>query len=256
MKVEKVYNLCFSPTGGTEKVLELVSKPFGKSEDIDLSVFKADYSRFHFEKDDICILAVPSYGGRVPQPVIDNLSQISADGTPVVLVAVYGNRAYDDTLLELKYAAEDVGFICVGAVTAVAEHSLARQYGAGRPDEEDAAELISFGERIKEKLKKTESPESIPVPGNTPYQEFDGVPVKPRGSLKCTKCGNCVRRCPVGAIPLKDPRITKKSKCISCMRCVEVCPVQARSINSVLTAMIGKKLRKNCKTRKENEVFL
>lgn len=42
-------------------------------------------------------------------------------------------------------------------------------------------------------------------------------------SEDCTRCGACIRACPMGAIP-EDPRETRHRECIACLRCVRVCP--------------------------------
>lgn len=255
MIIKKVYNMYFSPTGGTERAVDLVSSAWAESEDIDLSVFGADYSRYHFSPDELCIIGVPSYGGRVPAPALEHLARMKGDNTPAVLVAAYGNRAYDDTFLELKDTAEAAGFICIAAVAAVAEHSIARRYGAGRPDQTDEKVLKGFAEQIKERLRESEHPQSIAVPGNRPYRQFGGVPMKPKASAKCVGCGACARRCPAGAIPVQNPRLTDKERCISCMRCIQVCPVGARKCNPILTAVAANKLKKVCTERKENELI-
>ena len=101
----KIYNIYFSPTGGTKKVTDILCSVWEEEkQEIDLAVFGADYKRYTFEKEDICIVGVPSYGGRVPKAALDALGQMNGRGARAVLAAVYGNRAYDDTLLELREA--------------------------------------------------------------------------------------------------------------------------------------------------------
>ena len=253
--IKKVYNLYFSPTGGTEKAVDLVGSAWEQSEDIDLSVFGADYSRYRFSADELCIIGVPAFGGRVPAEALANLAQMKGEDTPAVLVVAYGNRAYDDTFLELKDAAEAAGFVCIAAVAAVTEHSIAHRYGMGRPDRADEEELKGFSEQIKKRLQDLTGPQSIDVSGSRPYRAYGGVPLKPKASGKCVGCGTCARRCPAGAIPVDNPRLTNKVKCISCMRCIQVCPVHARSCSPLKIALISKKLKKVCDIRKDNELI-
>ena len=47
-------------------------------------------------------------------------------------------------------------------------------------------------------------------------------------SEACTHCQKCVRECPVGAIPEKDPATYRQPDCISCLRCLD-CPPRAVS---------------------------
>ena len=39
--------------------------------------------KVNFEKEDLCLVAVPSYGGRIPSSVTDMFCNVKADGTKV-----------------------------------------------------------------------------------------------------------------------------------------------------------------------------
>ena len=89
-----IYSILFSPTGGTKKVADCLAAGFGSEvREIDLTNPAADFSSFSFTADDICVVAVPSFGGRVPVPAISRLANMSGNGAKAVLAAVYGNRA-------------------------------------------------------------------------------------------------------------------------------------------------------------------
>ena len=144
-----VYTMCFSPTGGTEKIAEVLTEAWGMPvTKIDLSNAETDYSSLRLEKEDIAIIAVPSYGGRVPSLAAQRISDIHGNHTPCVIVCVYGNRAYEDTLVELNDVAEKSGFKVIAAIAAIAEHSIMHQYAAGRPDTKDRSELSSLQKRF------------------------------------------------------------------------------------------------------------
>lgn len=251
-----VYDIVFSPTGGTKKVTDLFTDAFcGQSTHIDLSDCNRDFSALSFHKEDICIVSVPSYGGRVPATAVSRLAQLKGNGARAVLIVVYGNRAYDDTFAELQDTLEAAGFSCMAAVAAVAEHSIMRQYATGRPDAEDGKELAAFAAAIRSKI---DSPASCPLtlPGNRPYREYGGVPMKPAAGKSCSLCGLCADQCPTGAIDRANPAKTDPALCISCMRCMAICPQKARSVNKALLAAASMKLKKACSSRKENELFL
>lgn len=246
------YNIYFSPTGSTQKVTTFVSKQFEKYTDIDISVFQSNY-HLQFESDDLCIIGVPSFGGRVPNVAIERIKMMKGHQTPAIIIATYGNRAYEDTLLELKNVVTDNGFICVGAMGVVCEHSIMHEFGQGRPDDRDLDEIAEFVSELKERL--TLSFEEIKVPGNMPYREYNGIPLKPMATKKCTECGLCAKLCPIGAISIEHPRETNKDICISCMRCVKVCPQQARKCNALMIAVSTKKLKNVCEVAKKNDFF-
>lgn len=251
-----IYTISFSPTGGTKKVADHLAKNLGpEAREIDLTNAAADFTRLSFCRDDVCVAAVPSFGGRVPAPAASRLADITGNGARAILAVVYGNRAYEDTLLELKDILVSAGFRCVAAVAAVAEHSIMRQFASGRPDQKDLAELDQFARRIRECLE-TGSSDDVGVPGNTPYREYHTIPLTPKAGRGCAGCGLCAEKCPVGAIPAEDPAQTDSKLCISCMRCVSTCPVQARAVSKLLLAGAVQKLKKACSEPKKNELFL
>ena len=155
--------------------------------------------------------------------------------------------------MELQDVLEASGFVCIGGMEAVAEHSLMHQFGTGRPDQQDERELLEFAEKIMKNIETQDEPE---FPGNRPYREYGGVPLKPVANGKCTSCGLCVKECPAGAIPLDNPKMTDKDKCISCMHCVAVCPKKARNYSKLVSFIAGLKMKKVCSGRKENKLYL
>ena len=167
----KLYEICFSPTGGTKKVSRLLSETLSDNViSVDLTDPALKFSDVCLERDDAAIIAVPSYGGRVPQTAIQRLSDIHGGNARAILVCVYGNRDYEDTLAELEDTAAAAGFQTIAAVAAIAEHSIARQFAAGRPDAADTKQLKSFAGRIRSKLEQ--GGRTTPaIPGNRPTKK-------------------------------------------------------------------------------------
>lgn len=249
------YAIYFSPTYSTEKVTKILATEFGSYDIIDLGE-RDEQDNYEFKKDDLCIIAVPSYGGRVPEIALKRMEHYKGNQAKAVLVVVYGNRDYDDTFAELQDFVEERGFCPVAAIAAVAEHSVMHQFAKGRPDADDEAKLVEFAGKIKEALSENREWISLDLPGNRPYKEYNGIPLKPKAGSNCTKCRVCSKACPVGAIPFDAPNLTNKDVCISCMRCIEVCPVHARKVNGLMLKVASMKMKKACADRKENELFM
>ncbi len=64
----------------------------------------------HLSENDLLIVGMPVYAGRIPAIAIDALNKFKGNKTPAVIVCVYGNRDYDDALLELKDIVQNNGF--------------------------------------------------------------------------------------------------------------------------------------------------
>ncbi len=250
-----VYEIVFSPTGGTMKAADMVAQTLADAVTlVDLSDSKKDFRSVALNKGDVAVIAVPSYGGRVPATAVARLAKLRGNGARAVVMAVYGNRAYEDTLLELQDTAAKAGFAVIAAIAAVAEHSIAHQFAAGRPDAQDQQQLETFAQSIKEKLASGEL--SMPhVPGNRPYKT-SSVSMVPKATKACVSCGLCAKKCHVQAIDRLHPQNVDKKACISCMRCVAICPHHARRLHPILQAAAGLALKKACAQRKEAELFI
>ena len=246
-----VVEIIFSPTGGTEKVAHILARQLGNGTvTIDLSDAKTDFTKCEITPEDMVFVAIPSFGGRAPAVAIERLKQITGHGAKCTLVCVYGNRAYEDTLVEMEDAAKECGFRVIAAVAAVAEHSILPQYATGRPDASDEKQLADFAAKIAVKDSEITS-----IPGNRPYKKSGGAGLVPKPTKDCVKCGLCAEKCPVQAI---DPAsfAADAKKCIGCMRCVKQCPKDARRVNGLMVSIAGMAIKKACSVRKENELYL
>lgn len=250
-----IYNITFSPTGGTQRVGDRLCQSLGANcVATDLCVSEGCLIAPCIGADDLAVISMPVYAGRVPAVAVHRLREIKSHGARCVIVAVYGNRAYDDALVEMLDVATELGYRVIAAIGAVAEHSIVRKYGAGRPDADDARDLALFAEAIARKLAS--GSDSVPeVPGNRPYKTPKACP-QPSAHGSCKECGLCAKQCPVGAISVDNPKRVDKDKCISCIRCVKVCPTHSRGIGKIVAAMVTQLLKKGCAMRKPNELFI
>ena len=253
-----ISQIIFSPAGGTKQVADTITKELGMPVNgIDLTDSKSSYASVNIKKDDIAVIAVPSYGGRVPSLAAQRISKIHGNQAQCIIICVYGNRAYEDTLIELKDIAEKSGFMVIAAIAAIAEHSIMHQYATGRPDSKDKQELQDFAKKILEKINNIVEEISAPqIPGNYPYKKASGAGLVPKADNKCTNCGLCAENCPAQAISKENFKITDGKKCISCMRCVVKCPQSARKVNGAMVSVAALAMKKACSTRKENELYI
>ena len=251
-----VYKMTFSPTGGTQRVADRLAESISETcVAIDLCEPCFPAEQIILSADDLCIISVPSFGGRVPELAARRLAALSGNGALAVPVAVYGNREYEDTLIEMKNILTSQGFRCAAAVAAVAEHSMLRQYASGRPDADDLKELSEFGRRIMDAISAGNISADLPVPGNFPYRQM-GKFLKPEATEACMGCGVCADLCPARAIPADNPAETDTDSCISCVRCVSICPMQARRLNPETLEAVNARIGEALSGYKKNELFI
>ncbi len=246
-----------SPSGTTKNVVELVSSVFDRPKntyDLLVSPLK---EKTEVPAEEAVVVGMPVFSGRVPAVFARQLQNLKGNNTPAIAVVVYGNRAYDDALLELKNIFETSGFIVVAAAAFVARHSVFPSVAADRPDESDRKIISAFADRCREKLETftPDRKQELKVSGNQPYREPSAIPLKPSGNNKCNKCMVCVKICPAGAISQENPRKTDKNLCFSCTACIYICSQRARAFHGPLAFIARKMFEKKCKRRCEPEIF-
>lgn len=264
MKISKVTSVVFSPTESTKEILsaltnQLASEFSCPSELLDITSYTQRTRSGCFGPQDLVLFGFPVYGGRVPSPALESFQQMKGEQTPAILTCVYGNREYDDALLELRNLTEENGFATAAAAAFLAEHSIMHSVAHGRPDAADQEKMKEFAEKVSQKIKDAENAAAfspLSIKGNFPYREYNGVPFKPQASKACTQCGLCAESCPVKAIPADHPDQTDSDLCISCMRCIKVCPAGARKLNKLVLAAAEAVFAKKNSARKEPECFL
>ena len=251
MNIEKWIIAHFSPTGGTRKVANAIAAGFG-TPTVEMDLTKADATATLGEND-VLMAVLPVYAGRVPQISLARLAALKGNGQKAVAVVVYGNREFDDALLETKNALEANGFQVIAAAAFIAEHSIVRSIAAGRPDAGDEKIARQFAADVMAKL---ENPAPVNVPGNDPYVELKPSAFHPAADENCVQCGVCAEQCPVGAIPMENPNETLNDICINCMRCVQVCPVSSRALPAPFVDGATQMLSEKAAGYKKPVVFL
>jgi len=249
-----IHTVYFSATDSTRRTVEAIAqelsrdtRPYNliRERTIDLG-----------NCDDIVIIGTPVYAGRVPKLAAERLKNVHGKGQKTIVVCVYGNRAYDDALLELCDIAEEQGFDPVAAAAFIAEHCIFPDVAASRPDRTDMDKIRQFAKFCLGRIDGDSAFDKKNVKGNRPYLEPAGIPIHPRASKKaCEKCGLCAAECPAGAIDAAKPYLTDPSKCIACCRCIHVCPRKARRFKGPLYKIAGWKFVKDNTRRLEPEWF-
>jgi ferredoxin len=236
MNIKSISALYFSPTNTTKKTVLAIAKGTGiPFKEVDLTLPEPRRSfRQRYDKDDVIIVGLPVYAGRLPMYLDDFFTGLRGNSTPAIAVVLYGNREYNDALIELKLKLEDRGFIVRSAAAFIGEHTVSPQIATGRPDANDLAMATTFGKQSMDLISGNVSGK-MEVKGSYPFT-WSGFnpkvpPAHPIPRLvtndNCTQCMLCAKNCPWAAIDAENSKNRDYSMCMFCYRCLKNCPSQA-----------------------------
>ncbi len=270
---KRLNSMYFSPTGTTKKIVSGIIKKFSENIDKDITINNIDFTlpavrkeTISFTEEDIVIIGVPVYAGRVPNVLLKYLNSIAGNGAIAIAVVVYGNRNYDDALIELKDILELNGFKVIAGCAFIGEHSFSKTLAKNRPDEKDMAIVSDFANRIYNKITQEDNVQTVFVKGNKPYRKYympinkDGIPVDirkvtPKTNSNCIDCKLCADVCPMGSIDYED--VSKLNGiCIKCGACIKKCPTQAKYFDDEDYLRHKHELEVDFANRREPELFL
>lgn len=263
----------FSATGTVQKVVSSIAATIAKQMNGDTHSGIVDFTLpdgrqrpAAFSEQDVVVVGVPVYAGRVPNVLLPYLQSISGTGALAVAVVVYGNRNYDDALIELTDLLQAGGFSVVAGGAFLGEHSFSKTLAQDRPDAQDMAIANDFAGRITAKIAAQDKPGSAAVKGDRPYRKYykpvnehnepvDIRKVTPKTNSDCIHCGLCADSCPMGSIDREDvSRVT--GICIKCGACIKKCPVQAKYYDDKDYLRHKHELEVDFACRREPELFI
>ncbi len=263
MTINSLRTIYFSPTGNSKKILDEIAHGINlpQKEPIELSHPISVTKKLN--ANELVLIGIPVYAGRVPKQAIDRLKLLTAQNTPTIIVVIYGNRSIDDALIELRNEVITQGFNPVFGGAFISKHAWnndTHQIAKDRPDTEDFLKAKTFGESIMASINNTEILENkslLKVPGNLDYRERKELPkfTPTVNTNLCDLNGKCVEVCPVSAIHIDDSVNIDENKCILCSACITHCPHKALKFDNPWITNVVEYFAKNLIDRKEPEFF-
>lgn len=251
-------NAHFSPGGSTQVITKYFTSCLAGEPGLSLDLLR-DGTRTvpNFSSKDLLVVGMPVFAGRLPQVCPAMLDKFKGDNTPAVALVAYGNREYEDALLELCDILSARGFKVIGAGAFIARHSIFPKVAAGRPDDTDKQKIAAFAANCAAKLAAGGAALDLSqIRGDRPYRDIPPIPLKPSADDACNACGICSEICPTHAINPATPRETDAGRCISCTACIYNCPQDARSFRGPGYEQGAAAFLANFSARREPEVFV
>lgn len=272
--INKINTLYFSGTGTTRKVVislaKSLSEKMGEGSEVGLIDFSLPEERkrvTEFNENDLVIVGIPVYAGRVPNVLLKYLNSVKGNGAKAVAVVLYGNRNYDDALIELTDILSENGFLIIAAGAFIGEHSFSDILAKGRPDDRDMKKVEDFAQGIASKIINQESMSCPTIKGEKPYRSyyqpkdrygntFDFRLITPKTNKEiCIDCKHCAEICSVGSVSHEDTSILN-GICIKCCACIKGCPVGAKYFDDENYLKHQHELEEIYDERREPEIFL
>lgn len=262
----------FSPTSTTKRTVEeirnkiLEKEGIEKGRNIDFTLPKEREKELSFTEEDILLIGVPVYAGRVPNILVKYLNTIKGSNTLAIPIVLYGNRDYDDALIELNDILTANGFNVIGAGSFIGEHSFSKTLAKGRPDKDDLSIARDFADKLYLNIVNKKAGKKLNIKGNRPYRKHympkdeennpvDIRKVEPKTRDNCIDCKICAEVCPVGSIDYDD--VSKLNWiCIKCCACVKKCPTESKYFDDEDYLRHKIELEEELKARKEPEIFV
>ena len=246
----------FSPTDTTRNILLKIAVQLNKPIEKEFNLTNYEFRDFLYQfNNEIILLGFPVYSGRVPETAMNRFKNISGNNSKMIICVTFGNRDYDNALMEIYELFCNNGFNIIGMCACVTQHSVVKSIGDNRPNSEDYDFLEKFCKNVDEKIKNNFQG-SIECKIVKPFRKYQKIPFKPKGNKKCKECGICVKLCPENAIKNNDPRKTDKQKCITCMRCIKYCPNGSRDLTPFEKIISKKFLEKKCREYKQTIIMI
>lgn len=275
MAIKNVIAVFFSATGTTDKIVsriaDCISSRLGAERSTyDFTLPRARTTPLRFSAQDLVVFGTPVYAGRIPNILLKYLDTMEGNGALAIPVAVFGNRNYDDSLVEQRDLLQRKGLHPVAAGAFIGEHSFSTILGGGRPDAQDVQLVEEFAHKAAAKiaaLPEGAVPElvhvkGVPYPHAGYYQPRDsqGNPVdlrkvKPKTNDECIDCKICVDVCPMGSVDPENVHLFT-GICIKCGACIKKCPVNARYYDDKEYLYHQHELEEEFARRAEPETFL
>lgn len=219
----------FSSTKTTQRTVRAIGRALAKAFDIpvqeyDFTLPNARSRKLHFASDQLVVVGSPVYGGVMPLLVREYLAQhVTGEKTACILAAVYGNRNFDDCLVEMQDLMEENGFVVTAAAACIGEHSYSTAIASGRPNAQDLALAEEFGKQVAQNFLPAQLCRPLHRPCPAPARTASASLLlrwlrRPPTAASAAECASTTARS-APSTATTQPRWMLRSVCVVCPVC-------------------------------------
>ena len=229
--------LYFSGTGNSNYVAKRIADALG-DEIVNLNDRIKASDTSSVETDERLIIVTPAYAWRIPRVVRDWLLKTELRGAKQVwFVMTCGSEIGNAGRYNRELCAEKA-ISCMGTAQIVMPENYIAMFSA--PQADKARQIVTKAEpSIDRAIAAVQANQPFAPTRNNLYDRFMSGPVNPlfykffvkadafTVSEACIGCGQCVKRCPMNNVTLKDGKPVWGRNCTHCMACICYCPKEA-----------------------------
>ena len=229
--------LYFSGTGNSKFVAQRIADALG-DEIVNLNDRVKSGDTSPVETGERVIIVTPTYAWRIPRVVRDWLRKTELRGAKQAwFVMTCGSEIGNADKYNRELCTEK-GLSCMGTTQIVMPENYIAMFSAPKTDE--ARKIVAQAEpSIDQAIAAIQRNQPFAPTRNNLYDRFMSGPVNPifykcfvkanafTASSACIGCGQCVKRCPMNNVALKDGKPSWGKNCTHCMACICYCPVSA-----------------------------
>ena len=135
MQIKSIQPVYFSPTHTSAKIVTTIAEGMNIIVNKEIDLTYPSTNQKTLPSDTLAIIGVPTYAGRVAPTALERLQKIKGDNTPAIIVVLYGNRDYEDALLELRNTPQNNWVLSLLPVEPLSGNTrIARRNSPRQPD--------------------------------------------------------------------------------------------------------------------------
>ena len=229
--------LYFSGTGNSKYVAKRIADALG-DEIVNLNDRIKSSDTSPVETGERLIVVTPTYAWRIPRVVRDWLRKTEPRGARLAwFVMTCGGEIGNADKYNRELCTEK-GLSCMGTTQIVMPENYIAMFSA--PQADKARQIVAQAEpSIDRAIAAIQRNQPFAPTRNNLYDRFMSGPVNPifykffvkanafTASSACIGCGQCVKRCPMNNVTLKDGKPSWGKNCTHCMACICYCPKEA-----------------------------